>query len=390
MKNIYMDNGATTRVTEPVFEAMRPYFCEVFGNPSSAHAFGYEAKHAVDKARAQVALALGADAGEIYFTGCGTEADNWALRGAAYAPGNARKTVVTTVIEHPAVLNAARQLEREGFRAVYVPVNSEGFVDMDAMRRAITQDTFLVSVMTANNEIGTVQPVSQIASLAHAAGALMHTDAVQAAGSIPVDVNELGVDLLSLSGHKFHGPKGVGALYIKSGVRIGRFLLGGEQERAQRAGTENLASIVGLGRAAELAADALCEKSRAVGALRDALIERVLSRVPLSRVNGSRVARLPGNANFSFEGVEGESLLLNLDLRGIAASSGSACSSGSLDPSHVLTAIGLTADEAKGSLRLSLNEENTMDEVEAVVSALAEIVSRLREMTGFSARGDRE
>ena len=386
MNRIYMDNAATTRVTEPVFEAMEPFFCEIYGNPSSVHSFGRDARRAVESARRQTASALCADAREIYFTGCGTEADNWAVRGAAYAPGNARKTVVTTAIEHPAVLNAVRQLEKEGFRAVYVPVTREGIVDMDAMRRAITEDTFLVSVMTANNEVGSLQPIRQICALAHEAGALMHTDAVQAVGSIPVDVNELGVDLLSLSGHKFHGPKGIGALYVKNGVRIDRFMRGGEQERAQRAGTENLAGIVGLGKAAELAASAADARSRAVSALRDALIDGVLKRIPLSRVNGSMDRRLPGNANFSFAGVEGESLLLNLDLRGIAASSGSACSSGSLDPSHVLMAMGLSAEEAKGSVRLSLNEENTMAEVEAVVNALAEIVPRLRSMSGFAAR----
>lgn len=381
MTRIYMDNAATTRVTEPVFEAMRPYFCEIYGNPSSVHSFGRDARRAVENARRQTAMALGADAREIYFTGCGTEADNWAVRGAAYAPGNARKTVVTTAVEHPAILNSVRQLEKEGFRAVYIPVNRDGFVDMEAMRNAITEDTFLVTVMTANNEIGTVQPIKEIAALAHAAGAIMHTDAVQAAGNLPIDVNGLGVDLLSLSGHKFHGPKGVGALYVRSGVRIDRFIRGGEQERAQRAGTENLASIVGLGKALELAAGAVEENSRLVRRLRDALIEKALQRIPNARVNGSLEKRLPGNANLSFEGVEGEALLLNLDLKGIAASSGSACSSGSLEPSHVLTAIGLTPDEAKGSVRLSLGEENTMDEVETVVNALEEIVARLRNMT---------
>lgn len=381
MTRIYMDNAATTRVTEPVFEAMRPYFCEIYGNPSSVHSFGRDARRAVENARRQTAMALGADAREIYFTGCGTEADNWAVRGAAYAPGNARKTVVTTAVEHPAILNSVRQLEKEGFRAVYIPVNRDGFVDMEAMRNAITEDTFLVTVMTANNEIGTVQPIKEIAALAHAAGAIMHTDAVQAVGNLALDVNGLGVDLLSLSGHKFHGPKGVGALYVRSGVRIDRFIRGGEQERAQRAGTENLASIVGLGKALELAAGAVEENSRLVSGLRDALIEKALQRIPNARVNGSLEKRLPGNANLSFEGVEGEALLLNLDLKGIAASSGSACSSGSLEPSHVLTAIGLTPDEAKGSVRLSLGEENTMDEVETVVNALEEIVARLRNMT---------
>lgn len=381
MTRIYMDNAATTRVTEPVFEAMRPYFCEIYGNPSSVHSFGRDARRAVENARRQTAMALGADAREIYFTGCGTEADNWAVRGAAYAPGNARKTVVTTAVEHPAILNSVRQLEKEGFRAVYIPVNRDGFVDMEAMRNAITEDTFLVTVMTANNEIGTVQPIKEIAALAHAAGAIMHTDAVQAVGNLALDVNGLGVDLLSLSGHKFHGPKGVGALYVRSGVRIDRFIRGGEQERAQRAGTENLASIVGLGKALELAAGAVEENSRLVRRLRDALIEKALQRIPNARVNGSLEKRLPGNANLSFEGVEGEALLLNLDLKGIAASSGSACSSGSLEPSHVLTAIGLTPDEAKGSVRLSLGEENTMDEVETVVNALEEIVARLRNMT---------
>lgn len=381
MNRIYMDNAATTRVTEPVFEAMKPYFCERFGNPMSVHSFGRESRRAVEDARRQVAAALNADSREIYFTGCGTESDNWALRGAAYAKGNARKTLVTTAIEHHAILHTAEQLEKEGFKVVYVPVDELGIVKLDEMERAITEDVFLVSVMTANNEIGTIQPIEEIARMAHAKGALFHTDAVQAIGSVKIDVKAMGIDLLSLSGHKFHAPKGVGALYIRNGVHIERLIRGGAQERTQRAGTENLASIVGLGKAIELAtADIDAHNARLIE-MRDHMISDILARIPETRLNGDAQRRLPGNVNVSVRYIEGESLLLSLDLKGIAASSGSACTSGALDPSHVLLAIGLPHEIAHGSLRLTLNEENTMEEVDTVVEALVEIVKRLRAMS---------
>lgn len=381
MNRIYMDNAATTRVTEPVFEAMKPYFCEKFGNPMSVHSFGRESRRAVEEARRQVAAALNADSREIYFTGCGTESDNWALRGAAYAKGNTRKTLVTTAIEHHAILHTAEQLEKEGFKVIYVPVDEFGIVKMDEMEKAITEDVFLVSVMTANNEIGTIQPIEEIARMAHAKGALFHTDAVQAIGSVKIDVKAMGIDLLSLSGHKFHAPKGVGALYMKNSVHIERLIRGGAQERTQRAGTENLASIVGLGKAIELATADIDAHNAKLIEMRDHMISEILTRIPETRLNGDATRRLPGNVNVSVRYIEGESLLLSLDLKGIAASSGSACTSGALDPSHVLLAIGLPHEIAHGSLRLTLNEENTMEEVDTVVEALVEIVKRLRAMS---------
>lgn len=381
MNRIYMDNAATTRVTEPVFEAMKPYFCEKFGNPMSVHSYGRESRRAVEEARRQVAAALNADSREIYFTGCGTESDNWALRGAAYAKGNTRRTLVTTTIEHHAILHTAEQLEKEGFKVVYVPVDEFGIVKLDEMEKAITEDVFLVSVMTANNEIGTIQPIEEIARMAHAKGALFHTDAVQAIGSVKIDVKAMGIDLLSLSGHKFHAPKGVGALYMKNSVHIERLIRGGAQERTQRAGTENLASIVGLGKAIELATADIDAHNAKLIEMRDHMISEILARIPETRLNGDATRRLPGNVNVSVRYIEGESLLLSLDLKGIAASSGSACTSGALDPSHVLLAIGLPHEVAHGSLRLTMNEENTMEEVDTVVEALVEIVKRLRAMS---------
>ena len=381
MNRIYMDNAATTRVTEPVFEAMKLYFCEKFGNPMSVHSFGRESRRAVEEARRQVAAALNADSREIYFTGCGTESDNWALRGAAYAKGNTRRTLVTTTIEHHAILHTAEQLEKEGFKVVYVPVDEFGIVKLDEMEKAITEDVFLVSVMTANNEIGTIQPIEEIARMAHAKGALFHTDAVQAIGSVKIDVKAMGIDLLSLSGHKFHAPKGVGALYMKNSVHIERLIRGGAQERTQRAGTENLASIVGLGKAIELATADIDAHNAKLIEMRDHMISEILTRIPETRLNGDATRRLPGNVNVSVRYIEGESLLLSLDLKGIAASSGSACTSGALDPSPVLLAIGLPHEIAHGSLRLTMNEENTMEEVDTVVEALVEIVKRLRAMS---------
>lgn len=381
MKRIYMDNAATTRVTEPVFEAMRPYFCEIFGNPSSVHAFGREARKAVEQARRQVAAALGAQAGEIYFTGSGTEADNWALRGAAYAQKARGRHIITTQIEHHAVLHAAEQLEKEGFEVTYLPVDDDGVVSLEALEKALRPDTTLVSIMAANNEIGAIQPIREAAKLARAHGALFHTDAVQAIGCVPIDVKADGIDLLSLSGHKFHAPKGVGALYIRSGVKLQRLIYGGAQEKTQRGGTENVASIVGMGKAIELAMESMESRNAYVNGLRDRLIEGILRRIPETRLNGHRTRRLSGNVNVSIRYIEGEALLLSLDMKGIAGSSGSACTSGSLDPSHVLLAIGLPHEIAHGSLRLSLSEENTAEEVDYTIDALVEIVERLRAMS---------
>ena len=381
MKRIYMDNAATTRVTEPVFEAMRPYFCEIFGNPSSVHAFGREARKAVEQARRQVAAALGAQAGEIYFTGSGTEADNWALRGAAYAQKARGRHIITTQIEHHAVLHAAEQLEKEGFEVTYLPVGEDGIVSLEALEKALRPDTTLVSIMAANNEIGAIQPIREAAKLAKAHGALFHTDAVQAIGCVPIDVKADGIDLLSLSGHKFHAPKGVGALYIRSGVKLQRLIYGGAQEKTQRGGTENVASIVGMGKAIELAMESMESRNAYVSGLRDRLIEGILRRIPETRLNGHRTQRLSGNVNVSIRYIEGEALLLSLDMKGIAGSSGSACTSGSLDPSHVLLAIGLPHEIAHGSLRLSLSEENTAEEVDYTIDALVEIVERLRAMS---------
>ena len=378
---VYMDNAATTRVTEPVFEAMKPYFCEVYGNPSSVHQFGREAHEALDKARGQVARALNANPEEIYFTGCGTEADNWAIRGAALQLSGKGKHIITSAIEHHAVLHACEQLEKEGFEVTYLPVDEYGLVSPESLEAALRPDTVLVTIMLANHEIGTVEPIAELAKIAKAHGALFHTDGVQAVGHIPVDVKALGVDMLSLSGHKFHAPKGIGALYIRKGVRIRSFMLGGAQERKQRAGTENLASIVGLGAALEIAVQNMDEVSKKVAAMRDRLIARLLAEIPYTRLNGHPTKRLPGNANLCFRFIEGEGLLLLLDFKGIAGSSGSACTSGSLDPSHVLLAIGLPHEIAHGSLRLSLSEENTMEEVDYAADALVGIVRRLRDMS---------
>ncbi len=381
MNRIYMDNAATTRITPPVLEAMMPCLTEVYGNPSSVHSFGRDARRMLDAARVQVAAAINAKPNEIYFTGCGTESDNWAVRGSAYALKAKGNHIITSSIEHHALLHTCQQLEREGFKVTYLPVDEYGLVHVEDVEKAITPETTLISIMTANNEIGTIQPIAEIGALARERGIRFHTDAVQAVGAIPVDVKALNVDLLSLSGHKLHAPKGIGALYIRSGVRLERLMNGGAQERTQRPGTENLASIVGLGRAIELATADLEGKMARVSALRDRLINGILSSIPDTRLNGHPTLRLPGNCNVSIRYIEGESMLLNLDIKGIAASSGSACTSGSLDPSHVLLAIGLTHEVAHGSLRFSLNEENTEAEVDYVIEALGEVVKRLRDMS---------
>ena len=381
MKRIYMDNGATTRVTEPVFEAMKPYFCEIYGNPSSAHNFGYVSRHAIDAAREQVARAINADVNEIYFTGCGTESDNWAVRGAAYENVKKGRHIITTAIEHHAILHTCAQLEKEGFEVTYLPVDEYGFVTPEQLDAAIRPDTTLVSIMTANNEIGTIEPIAELAAVCKKHGVLFHTDAVQAIGSVKIDVKAMQIDMLSMSGHKFHAPKGIGVLYIRKGVRLQQFMNGGAQERNRRAGTENLASIVGIGKAIELATANIDAHNEKLSAIRDHMIERILKEIPYSRLNGHPTTRLPGNVNVCFRFIEGESLLMLLDAKGIAGSSGSACTSGSLDPSHVLLAIGLPHEIAHGSLRLSLSEENTMEEADYVVDALVEIVSRLRSMS---------
>ena len=381
MKRIYMDNGATTRVTEPVFEAMKPYFCEIYGNPSSAHNFGYVSRHAIDAAREQVAKAINADVNEIYFTGCGTESDNWAVRGAAYENVKKGRHIITTAIEHHAILHTCAQLEKEGFEVTYLPVDEYGFVTPEQLDAAIRPDTTLVSIMTANNEIGTIEPIAELAAVCKKHGVLFHTDAVQAIGSVKIDVKAMQIDMLSMSGHKFHAPKGIGVLYIRKGVRLQQFMNGGAQERNRRAGTENLASIVGIGKAIELATANIDAHNEKLSAIRDHMIERILKEIPYTRLNGHPTTRLPGNVNVCFRFIEGESLLMLLDAKGIAGSSGSACTSGSLDPSHVLLAIGLPHEIAHGSLRLSLSEENTMEEADYVVGALVEIVSRLRSMS---------
>ena len=381
MNRIYMDNAATTRVTQPVLEAMMPCLTTVYGNPSSVHAFGRDARRLLDEARAKVAAALNAKPNEIYFTGCGTESDNWAVRGSAYALKAKGNHIITSAIEHHAILHTCQQLEREGFKVTYLPVDEYGQVSAADVEKAITPETTLISIMTANNEIGTIQPIAEIGAIARAHGVRFHTDAVQAVGAIPVDVKAMNVDLLSLSGHKLHAPKGVGALYIRSGVRLERLMNGGAQERTQRPGTENMPSIVGLGRAIELATAHLDEKAAYVSALRDRLINGILETIPDTRLNGHPTNRLPGNCNVSIRYIEGESMLLNLDIKGIAASSGSACTYGSLDPSHVLLAIGLTHEVAHGSLRFSLNEDNTEEEVDYVIKSLDEVVRRLRAMS---------
>ena len=378
---IYMDNAATTRVTEPVLEAMLPYLTEHFGNPSSVHGYGRDAKRALDAARREVAAALGAKPSEIYFTGCGTEADNWAIRGAAYAKKEKGRHIITSAIEHHAVLHTCEQLEKEGFEVTYLPVDEYGLVSPESVAAAIRPDTVLVTIMAANNEIGTIEPIQEIGAIAHEKGVLFHTDAVQAVGHVAFDLANMPIDMLSLSGHKLHAPKGIGALYIRSGLHIQPFMRGGAQERSQRAGTENLASIVALGKAITLATEHMEENAKKVSALRDRLIKGILETIPDVRLNGHPEKRLPGNVNVCFRYIEGESLLLSLDLKGIAGSSGSACTSGSLDPSHVLLAIGLPHEIAHGSLRRSLSEENTEEEVDFTIASLQEIVARLRAMS---------
>ena len=381
MERIYMDNAATTRVKPEVLEAMLPYYGEVFGNPSTIYYYGREAHKALDHARQQVAAASGADKDEIYFTSCGTESDNWAIKGAAFAHQKKGNHIITSVIEHHAVLHTCGWLEKHGFEVTYLPVDEYGRVNPADVEKAITDQTILISIMFANNEIGTIQPIAEIAKTARAHNILFHTDAVQAVGAVPINVHELGVDMLSLSGHKVYAPKGVGALYIRRGVRIDTHQHGGAQERGKRGGTENMAQIVGLGKAIELATADVEGHAKKLAHMRDRLIDGILAEIPEVRLNGHRTERLPNNVNVSIRYIEGEALLLRLDLAGIAASSGSACTSGSLDPSHVLLAIGLPHEIAHGSLRLSLGDFNTEHDVDVVLEKLPQIVSTLREMS---------
>lgn len=362
-KLIYLDNAATTKTSEEVVAAMLPYFTEYYGNPSSVYEFASESKKAVSNARRTIAETLGAQENEIYFTAGGSEADNWALKATAEAYQSKGKHIITTKIEHHAILHTAEYLEKRGFEITYIGVDENGVVKVDELEKAIRPDTILISVMFANNEIGTIQPIKEIGEIAKKHGVLFHTDAVQAYGQLPINVDELHIDMLSSSGHKLNGPKGIGFLYIRKGVKIRSFVHGGAQERKRRAGTENVPGIVGYGKAAEIAAKTMKERTAKEIELRDHLIDRVLAEVPYTRLNGHRTNRLPNNANFSFQFVEGESLLILLDNNGICASSGSACTSGSLDPSHVLLAIGLPHEIAHGSLRLTLSAETTMEDI---------------------------
>ena len=380
-KLIYLDNAATTKTSEEVVAAMLPYFTEYYGNPSSVYEFASESKKAVSNARRTIAETLGAQENEIYFTAGGSEADNWALKATAEAYQSKGKHIITTKIEHHAILHTAEYLEKRGFEITYIGVDENGVVKVDELEKAIRPDTILISVMFANNEIGTIQPIKEIGEIAKKHGVLFHTDAVQAYGQLPINVDELHIDMLSSSGHKLNGPKGIGFLYIRKGVKIRSFVHGGAQERKRRAGTENVPGIVGYGKAAEIAAKTMKERTAKEIELRDHLIDRVLAEVPYTRLNGHRTNRLPNNANFSFQFVEGESLLILLDNNGICASSGSACTSGSLDPSHVLLAIGLPHEIAHGSLRLTLSAETTMEDIDFVVDCIKQIIERLRSMS---------
>lgn len=380
-KRIYADNAATTKVAPEVVDAMLPYFTETYGNPSSIYNEGRTARVAVEKAREQVANAIGASPKEIYFTGSGSEADNWALRSTARALSKKGNHIITSAVEHHAVLHTCQDLEKQGFEVTYLPVDKYGMVSPDDVKAAIKDTTIMISIMFANNEIGTIMPIAEIGKIAKKAGVVFHTDAVQAVGNVEIDVKAMNIDMLSLTAHKFHGPKGCGALYVRQGVKLMSFITGGAQERMRRAGTENVPGIVGLGKAIELATANIKEKQEKLIALRDRYIKKVLETVPYSRLNGHPTERLAGNANISFEYIEGEGLLLSLDMKGIAASSGSACTSGSLDPSHVLLAIGLKHEQAHGSLRTSFGEDTTVEDIDYMVDAIAEIVARLRSMS---------
>lgn len=378
---IYLDNAATTRTAPEVVEAMLPYFTEQYGNPSAIYSLGSAGKKAINGARRTIAAAIGAKPEEIYFTAGGTEADNWALKAAAECCAGKGRHIITTKIEHHAVLHACGYLEKNGYEVTYLDVDRDGILDPESLKEAIRPDTVLISVMFANNEIGTIQPIREIGAIARERGILFHTDAVQAFGQVPINVEEMHIDMLSASAHKLNGPKGTGMLYIRSGLKIRSFIHGGAQEKGVRAGTENVPGIVGFAAAVRRALSRMEEKAGRERELRDYLIRRIEGEIPYCRLNGHREKRLPGNVNISFRFIEGESLLIMLDMRGVCASSGSACTSGSLDPSHVLLAIGLEHEEAHGSLRMTLSEENTQEELDEVVGHLAEIVQRLRDMS---------
>ena len=378
---VYLDNAATTKTHPAVVEAMLPYFTEQYGNPSAIYDFASRSKGGVTAAREQIASLIGARTEDIYFTAGGSEADNWALKAAVEAYGNKGKHIITTAIEHHAILHTADYLEKQGCEVTYLPVDENGMIRLANLEAAIRPDTILISVMFANNEIGSIQPIKEIGEIAKKHGILFHTDAVQAYGHVPIHVDEMNIDMLSASGHKFNGPKGIGFLYIRKGVKIRSFVHGGAQERKRRAGTENVPGIVGMGKAAQLAKDSMDERMKYEIGLRDYLIDEVMQKIPFTRLNGHRYDRLPNNVNFSFQFIEGESLLIMLDMAGICASSGSACTSGSLDPSHVLLAIGLPHEIAHGSLRLTLSEETTKEDIDYVVENLVKIVERLRSMS---------
>ena len=380
-RSIYADNAATTAVSEEVLEAMLPYFREGYGNASSIYKLGRDAQRAVEDAREKVAKALGAEPREIYFTSCGSEADNWAIKGTAELMANkGKKHIITSVFEHHAVLHTTEYLEKHGFEVTYIPVSDKGLIDPEDIKNAIREDTALVTIMYANNEIGTIQPIEKIAAICHEKGVIFHTDAVQAVGHVDIDVHKQGIDMLSLSGHKIHAQKGIGALYIRKGLTLPNLIHGGGQERGKRAGTENVPAIVGLGVAIEAATRNISEKNVTITEHRNKLIDGILT-LPYTRLNGDRDKRLPGNLNISIEGIEGESLLLMLDMYGICASSGSACTSGSLDPSHVLLSIGLKHEVAHGSLRLSIEDDVTDEDVDYILEVIPKVVSRLREMS---------
>ncbi len=380
-KKIYLDNAATTKTRPEVVETMLPYFTDLYGNPSSVYEFATQNKKAVDEARGIIAQALGADISEIYFTGSGTEADNWALKAVVDAYAEKGNHIITSKIEHHAILHTCEYLQKHGVEVTYVDVDENGIIKLDQLEKAIRPTTILISVMFANNEIGTIQPIKEIGEIAKKNKILFHTDAVQAFGQLEINVNDLGIDMLSASAHKLNGPKGIGLLYIKKGVKIRSLLHGGAQERQRRAGTENVPGIVGFGKAVEIAMATMKERTEKETMLRNLLMKRVLEEIPFVRVNGDKIRRLPNNANFSFQFIEGESLLIMLDMNNICGSSGSACTSGSLDPSHVLLAIGLPHEIAHGSLRLTVNEEITEEEIHYTVDKVKEIVEKLRKMS---------
>ena len=377
----YLDNAATTQVYPEVLDAMLPYFTEYYGNPSAIYSFAGESKKAVDEARANVAALINARTEDIYFTGGGSESDNWALKATAEAYESKGKHIITSRIEHHAILHTCAYLEQKGYEVTYLDVDEDGKISLEELEKAIRPDTILISIMSANNEIGTIEPIKEIGKIAHDHGVLFHTDAVQAFGHIPIDVEEMNIDMLSASGHKINGPKGIGVMYIRKGVKIRSFIHGGAQERKRRAGTHNVPGIVGIGKAAELAVANMEKNTEYEVKLRDHLIERVLAEIPYTRLNGDRTDRLPNNANFCFRFIEGESMLILLDQAGICGSSGSACTSGSLDPSHVLLAIGLPHEIAHGSLRLTLSEKTTMEDIDYTVDKLKAIIERLRSMS---------